>query len=317
MSQKKLADGIVEEAIEWMVRVQSGDFSTAERQALEHWCGLSARHREAFEQLAGGLGQIKESPWRARPQGQLLRAIGQPSGRRAFLRNSLCLAGLGVGALAVSRWGGAGLALPGDYTTGTAERRGWRLEDGSKLDLNARSLVGHFDARERSLHLRQGEMLVDIAGQSRQAFQISTAAGVIESASGKLLVCDEGDSIRLVTLQAEARLALGDGPAVTLPMHQMVRFDAQGILTRAPMKSAETAWLDGWLEVRNQTLATVVQALRPYRKGIVRLDPAVAELPVSGLFSLDDSSQTLDILAHSLPIRVIRHGSYWVSIEAA
>ena len=48
------------------------------------------------------------------------------------------------------------------------------------------------------------------------------------------------------------------------------------------MATSETAWLEGWLVVRNQTLASVVDAIRPYRNGIVRLDSAVAGLRVSG-----------------------------------
>lgn len=43
MSEKPERQRIVEEAIEWMVRLQSGDFSAAEGDALERWKALSDR----------------------------------------------------------------------------------------------------------------------------------------------------------------------------------------------------------------------------------------------------------------------------------
>ncbi|HHK2242511.1 TPA: FecR/PupR family sigma factor regulator [Pseudomonas aeruginosa] len=55
MSEKPERQRIVEEAIEWMVRLQSGDFSAAEGDALERWKALSSEHAEVFRQLLGSL----------------------------------------------------------------------------------------------------------------------------------------------------------------------------------------------------------------------------------------------------------------------
>jgi transmembrane sensor len=66
-----------------------------------------------------------------------------------------------------------------------------------------------------------------------------------------------------------------------------------------------------------QPLSEVVQALRPYRHGFIRISPAAARLQVLGAFPLDDSDRVLDALEQTLPIRVTRHGGWLVSIEAA
>jgi transmembrane sensor len=42
----------------------------------------------------------------------------------------------------------------------------------------------------------------------------------------------------------------------------------------------------------------------------------VADLRLSGLYPLDDSDRTLQLLERSLPIRVTWHNPYWVSIGA-
>ncbi|MBH8815456.1 DUF4880 domain-containing protein, partial [Pseudomonas aeruginosa] len=84
MSEKPERQRIVEEAIEWMVRLQSGDFSAAEGDALERWKALSSEHAEVFRQLLGSLAPLQDSPWRGQPSATVLRALEQPSSRRRF-----------------------------------------------------------------------------------------------------------------------------------------------------------------------------------------------------------------------------------------
>ncbi|MFP8980467.1 FecR/PupR family sigma factor regulator, partial [Pseudomonas aeruginosa] len=85
MSEKPERQRIVEEAIEWMVRLQSGDFSAAEGDALERWKALSSEHAEVFRQLLGSLAPLQDSPWRGQPSATVLRALEQPSIRRRFV----------------------------------------------------------------------------------------------------------------------------------------------------------------------------------------------------------------------------------------
>ncbi|MBH8634597.1 DUF4880 domain-containing protein, partial [Pseudomonas aeruginosa] len=91
MSEKPERQRIVEEAIEWMVRLQSGDFSAAEGDALERWKALSSEHAEVFRQLLGSLAPLQDSPWRGQPSATVLRALEQPSSRRRFVGGALGL----------------------------------------------------------------------------------------------------------------------------------------------------------------------------------------------------------------------------------
>ena len=97
MSKHPLNDPVAEEAIGWLVQIQSGDFTPAQQQALDDWRSTSAHHRQVYQQLIAGLDQLKASPWRGRSSAQLLRSLEQPNSRRAFLRTSLCAVGLAAG----------------------------------------------------------------------------------------------------------------------------------------------------------------------------------------------------------------------------
>uniref|UniRef100_UPI00197B1A2F FecR/PupR family sigma factor regulator n=1 Tax=Pseudomonas aeruginosa TaxID=287 RepID=UPI00197B1A2F len=125
MSEKPERQRIVEEAIEWMVRLQSGDFSAAEGDALERWKALSSEHAEVFRQLLGSLAPLQESPWRGQPSATVLRALEQPSSRRRFLGGALGLFVLLAGGAGPERWVQAGLGLPRDPATGPGEPRAW------------------------------------------------------------------------------------------------------------------------------------------------------------------------------------------------
>ncbi|MNI78379.1 fec operon regulator FecR [compost metagenome] len=57
----------------------------------------------------------------------------------------------------------------------------------------------------------------------------------------------------------------------------------------------------------------MVEALRPYSRGFVRLAPQVRGLRVQGVFPLDDPDRAFNALAETLPIRVDRY-SPWLTL---
>ena len=285
MSEKPERQRIVEEAIEWMVRLQSGDFSAAEGDALERWKALSSEHAEVFRQLLGSLAPLQDSPWRGQPSATVLRALEQPSSRRRFVGGAL---GLFV------------------------------LLAGGRLRLNARSKARLLlDGAQRRLELRRGAMRLEVKEDPRGAFALDCAAGRVDCASGSLLLAEERGAIRLVTLRGSARLTTGEGRQLAVAARRSLLFDAGGLLEQGPMQAGEDAWASGWLEVHDRSLAWVAEAFRPYLPGILQLDAEIAGNRVSGLFPLDDMHTSLDMLGRSLPIRVLRYSDYWISLRPA
>ena len=64
-------------------------------------------------------------------------------------------------------------------------------------------------------------------------------------------------------------------------------------------------------------LGTLTEELGRYRSGVVRCDPAVADIVVSGAFSLRDTDASLALLQKTLPVRVQQLGPWWVTIKPA
>lgn len=75
-------------------------------------------------------------------------------------------------------------------------------------------------------------------------------------------------------------------------------------------------WLSGVLRAEKMRLDDFISELDRYRPGLLRCDPAVAGLLISGAFQLRDTDQILHALSQTLPINVHYRTPYWVTITA-
>jgi transmembrane sensor len=83
----------------------------------------------------------------------------------------------------------------------------------------------------------------------------------------------------------------------------------------APSLRTRASWTDGRVDVRDEPLGDLIDALRPYRAGLLRISPQAARIRVYGSFPLDDSDRTLVSLSETLPIRVDSFGGWLTRID--
>ncbi|WP_129973518.1 MULTISPECIES: FecR domain-containing protein [unclassified Pseudomonas] len=307
---------LIDEAAQWMALLQSGHVSLQERAAFDAWRTADPRHQQIIEQMGGGLNLLRHSNLRGLPRESVLHSLNAPSSRCRFLSGSLSVLGIAVLAGLLGRRYGW-LPEAGELSTGTSERREFTLEDGSALTLNARSrVVPRFNNLERLLDLRSGELLIDVAKNLARPFVVETEHGRMRALGTKFLVQRGDDSTRLVMLHSQVEVVTASGARQVVEAGESLLFNRQEILALERSKGQESAWVQGRLEVRDRPLSEVIDSLRSYRRGILHLSPEVAGLRLSGLYPLDDSDRTLQLLERSLPIRVTWHNPYWVSIEA-
>lgn len=306
---------LIDEAAQWMALLQSGDVSLGERAAFEAWRTADPRHQQIIEQMGGGLNLLRNPNLRAVPRNSLLHSLNAPSSRRRFISGSLSVLGVAVLAGLLGRRYGW-LPEAGELSTGTGERRDFALQDGSALTLNARSrVVPLFDSTQRLLALRSGELLVDVAKDPSRPFVVETEHGRIRALGTKFLVQHNDDSTRLVMLHSQVEVVTASGARQVVEAGESLLFNDHGILSLQRSNGHESAWMQGRLEVRDRPLSEVIDSLRRYHRGIVHVSAEVADLRLSGLYPLDDSDRTLQLLERSLPIRILWHNPYWISIE--
>ena len=322
-----------EQAIDWFVRLDSGDASTQDRQAFDDWLRESPLHAQAWAALQQRLSSTVDTALV-----QLRQHGNSPLGRQALVapipsaarRRSLLGGGLAslVAAVTAGWWVHRETplsTLAADLRTGTGERMQHLLPDGSEITLDARSAVDiDYSPSQRLVRLRQGAVMVNVAAHiSHRPFVVQSEEGtvmalgtrfMVRQQDGRSLVHVSEHSVRLTTRDGQhtststSTTQLEEGRSAWLEADRITPIDTESM--------AADAWVDGVIDVRNQSLAEVIDALRPYQSGVIRVSPEAGKLRIFGVFTLADPEQVLQVLVNTHPIRIRRWGHWLIVIDA-
>lgn len=312
---------ILEEAAEWLMRLGESDLSDTERAEWECWRVSSPeRHR------AWALAQLLKSKLGGLPPSLAMSALDRPSNperRAALVKLATILAVLPAG------WGSWKLVeaqqWSADYRTSVGQRRELTLADGSQITLNTDTAIDVlFDANQRLINLRDGEILVqtapDVSPQARP-FLVSTPQGRMQALGTQFTVRELQTRTHLAVLEGAVRVQLPHDSRVApliVNAGQRTDFSSQAFGRLNPVDSSASAWTQGMLMADNLRLADFVAELARYRKGFVRCDPAIADLRISGAFPISDTQRTLNMLVQTYPVIATGHLSgYWVTLSPA
>lgn len=295
----------------WYARLCSGSSDASEQQAWQRWYDADAHHRQAWQQIEKLREQLGLLP------GPLASSTlrGVDHGRRRLL-GSLALVGLAA-PLGWFAWqSDTRRYWLADYRSGVGERRQWQLSDGSELMLGTASAAQwHVDGHRRLLRLLSGEALIRSPGEARPLL-VETRHGLVRSQGARFCVRSDEQGSQVAVLEQHVEVA----PLRHLQAMQMLtaghhlRFDAGQLGSARANDAATAAWTQGSLIALDQPLGEVIAELARYRHGVLRLDPALGALKVSGSFPLADTDRALAALEHSFPVRVVRRTDYWVTL---
>lgn len=311
------SDRILHQALQWQVTLWSGQVSAAEHAAFERWLAAAPAHRQAWQQA-----QALPERLAGLPEGigkQLRHRPEHRAGRRRLLTGLLWLAGGSV-AIGGARQTPAWQLAVADHATRTGERRRIVLADGTRIDLNSATAVDvRYDEKIRRVTLRRGEILIDTAPDNavvRRPFLVATAHGEIQALGTRFRVEADGTASRVAVFAGAVAIRPAGGGETRLDAGEQARFDSGRVITEGAADDNATAWTRGQLVAERLPLGEFLARLERHRPGLLHCDPAVADLPVSGVFPLDDSDRILAALAEALPLRIRRLTPYWVSVGA-
>jgi len=315
---------VIREAARWLACLHSGRASADDFDACRRWRTAHPAHEQAWcraERLSAQFGAVPPA------LGVPLLTRQARSNRRAAAKTLAVLA-----AAAPAAWLGyrqaPWQAWTADHATATGERLALDLPDGSRLTLNTDSAVDlHFSPAERRVTLRRGEIHVQTAPDP-QAADDRARPFVVASPQGRMRALGTRFVVRLLepqlprtlltVLEHRVEVIARDGEApVVVPQGRRVHFDSRRIGVPETAAPAPPGWMQGVLYADDQRLADFLAELSRYRPGILRCDPAVAELRISGAFQLADTDYVLDIVRETLPVDVMLRTRYWVTVVPA
>lgn len=322
-SGRVISRATADAAADWLTVLMSGEAGEELQRQWSQWRQASSEHEAAWQHVESVTGRMKSlgpSPAYTALSSYSVASSGRRRAIRMLLWGGL-VTGTGLLASRTDTWQ-ASLA---DYQSATGEQRNFALEDGTQLLLNTGSAVNlRFDARARRILLVAGEIMVATRhGQGLPSdprpLQVETAEGSIRSLGTRFTVRQRSASTDVAVQESavEIKSLNAAGGTRLLRAGEQTQFSREAI---EPPRSADEqalAWTRGQLLADEQRLDEFLAELGRYRQGLLRVDPQVAGLRLSGVFPLADTDRILATLPRVLPVRVQWRTRYWATIVPA
>ena len=316
-----IAPAIVQQAAQWMARLWSDDASDEDRAACARWCAAHPHHDLAWQRLQAFEGKLHSVPRDVARHALRESASAAYLSRRRALKLLAML--LPVGGMAyMLRGTDTWQVATAGHGTEKGETREIILPDGTRVMLASASAIDvRFDASERLLILRTGEILVSTAHDpdpAQRPFRVQGRHGTVRALGTRFTLRQDEHTSRVAVFEGavEVRLAHAPERPVRIATGQGAVYSADIVQSGAPASASAAAWIKGVLVADNMRLDDLLAELSRYRPGLLRCDPAVVSLSVNGVFPLRDTDRALHNLALALPVRILARTRYWVTVQA-
>lgn len=298
---------IARAAAQWLALLESGAATEGDHAALQRWRDSHPQHEQTWQKA-----QTLRQRFSALPHAVAMASLDRPQpGRRALLKRALGVAALLPTAWLISR------QLPidawrADLQTATGERKRLPLADGASLQLNTATAVDVDPAQQR-ITLVEGELALNVPG--RAALTVQTRYGQLLVSQAEVCVRQLASGCLVSVLKGAVPVRDLNGQATTVQSGEQAPLKAAGLGARLPFDVLQLGWRDGVLTAQNQGLGDFLRELERYRPGVLRWEPSLESLRVTGSFRLDDTDRILDLLASTLGLEVQARTRYWVTLR--
>lgn len=312
------ADAINEQAANWLILLNEPDADEHLHAEFELWKHSDPRHAAAAERLQGFIGQMAAlRPQKASVHAALDAAFSSRNTRSKRNTTALLLLFALLPAWALWRSELPSYMLA-DLRTQPAQWLQHQLPDQSLLTLNGNSAVDvQYDGEQRRIRLLRGEVLVEVAHDPARPFIVETEQGQMRALGTRFVVTRQNDMTLLTMLESRVAASAIDAPlTVEVSAGEQARITRSDVQLTTPVdtRSVEDSWRHHQLVVKDQPLPDVLDQLARQFPGHVQFDRAeLADLRVSAVLPLDDSTRALNLLAEVLPLQV-REFTPWLRI---
>jgi transmembrane sensor len=302
------------EAAQWYTWVDSDEVNEERQRKFEAWLAADARHRAAFLRMHRTWERIPLL--RQFPEAALL---GSSSSHWLWHNRRFVLGGVAALVLAVLAIG----LLPrtpdtqwSSYSTTVGQISPLTLRDGTRATLNTNSEIRvHIDQYERRIQLVRGEVLLDVAHDSRRPFVVLARQLRVRDAGTRFSVRSyEQDRVGVIVSEGRvdltpvwsihspfpwlttAALSTGDRAWVFAHKTSVVRLDLAAITRRL-------SWPRGVLSYAGEPLSEVIEDLNRYNSWQFEIDdPTISGVRIGGDFPATDPRVFVRALTSSFDI---------------
>jgi transmembrane sensor len=301
-----------QEAVTWVIRLQSHRLLPEERRAFDDWQAHSPAHAQMFQRVSA-LWDDPDLRAAAAQAAEASSPIFSGSRLAVFRRwapHAAALAASVVLLVMAALYVDVATRLQADYLTAVGERRTIELPDHSLMTLNTQSAVAlSFDGTSRQIRLLRGEAFFQVRHDPDRPFVVETAQSATRAVGTAFVVrADAGyDHVTVLEGIVEVGAAGGAGAQARVSAGSQIHAEAGRVGQPHSIDlSTASAWVRGRLVVDGVPLTQVLDEVRRYYPGtIVLWNPRVGDTHVTGTYDLDNPSSVLSLLVKTVPVHMI------------
>ena len=334
MDEKPSPEAIGEAAV-WMAMLRAPDRTSTVEKGFQHWLAADRNHKAAFEAISAAWEETAALPKHPLPS---LRGQRRAGFRQGFLQAALAATVIGVITGAVFYAYGRNT-----YSTDIGEQRQFTLKDGTRITLNTDTrIVVNYDADKRTILLKSGEALFEVARNPRRPFTVEVGDRSVTALGTSFVV--RQDPSRLSVTMMEGKVAINplssssgiseqdpglqieEGSGFFLTAGQRATFvsardssaarsEAEGggasVRIDRPSVEKEIAWRTGHVDLAEVRLADAAIEMNRYSETKVTIeDPQTASILITGIFRAGDTANFANAVGNTYGLSVHREGDH-------
>lgn len=347
-SRTEISERILSEACSWFIDCNEGEFDATGRGRFNEWLRRSPEHMRAYIEIAAAwddsaglkgaqpldptalvtqaLAETNVVPFDPRASGLYAPdSVLEPRAPRRTGGGRVAWLFFAVAASALLAVGIGFLDQRNTYITGIGEQRSIVLDDGSTVELDARSqLRVHFSHAERTVDLKDGQALFRVKKNAARPFVVLSSGTRVQAVGTQFDVYRK--AIGTTVTVVEGRVAVTDasvptgaaGSTAIRAAEAPILLSAGEQLTVSPPAiphvvradiGVATAWTQRMLVFEETPLSEAVAEFNRYNsRQMIIEDTSLAAYHIRGHFEASDPSRLIQFLRERFNVDVREHG---------
>ena len=309
-----------DDAARWIIRREDANWSSDDEAQFEAWMAQSDSNKAAYWRLKHSWSEadrIGSLGVETRPVNRRFRIAGVLTPLAVAASLAIMVAAVSFHDLIGQRQANVPLAR---YDTPVGGRRTIALPDGSRIELNTRTVVrAAVNKTVRGVWLDSGEAFFSVVHDPAHPFVVIAGAKRITVLGTKFSVRRERDSVIVSVVQGRVRIddltpkSASGGTSATVSAGAMaVTAGASTLVVQnAPERVTDSlAWRAGMLKFDQAPLADVAAEFNRYnRRQILVTDPAAASIRIGGVFQASNVDAFARLLHDAYGLQVASHSN--------